>query len=104
MEAAGMPQYFQALARVSFTHAQTGAIPKTEDQALRRIATEFEAIFLGELLKSMRNTILESGFFGQDRASKIYREMRDEAYAYEMAASGQLGFGDMMYEELRKGL
>ncbi len=84
--------------------AQGNSAPKTEDEALVQASVQFEAMFIGTLLKQMRSTTLESGLFGQDRASKIYREMYDDALAAEMAASGSLGIGAMMLQELRNGL
>lgn len=92
-----------ALAAISYLNPGA-ALPKTEDEALKQVAREFEAIFISELLKSMRSTTLESGLFGKDRATKMYREMHDEALAHEMAATDMLGFGKLLYADLRKTL
>ena len=78
------------------------AVPKNDDEALRMVAKEFAAIFIGELMKTMRTTTMESGLFGQDRASKIYQEMHDSALAREMALTGRMGIADMIYAELSR--
>jgi len=78
-----------------------GALPRTEDEALGAVTKQFEAIFVSELLKEMRATTLEGGLFGKDRASQTYREMHDEALAGELANSGGLGIGKMLFDDLK---
>ncbi len=105
MRAEGVTQYFRALSGVS-PWSQTGqtSLPRTEEEALRGVTREFEAIFIGEMLKQMRRPDFSGGLLGNDRASKMYREMHDEAMAAEMARAGGLGIGDMLYQELRRGI
>lgn len=103
MNAVSVGTPLQALAAISYLSPQS-AVPKTEEETLKQVAREFEAIFISELLKSMRNTTLEGGLFGEDRATKMYREMHDEALAHEMAATGMLGFGKLLYADLQKTL
>ncbi len=103
----GTARSLGSLAAVTVGNRDPREAVGTEDAALRRVATEFEAIFLGELLKSMRSTQLESGLFGKDRSTQMYREMHDDAMARELATAGAskdnpggLGIGRMLYEEL----
>jgi Rod binding domain-containing protein len=100
MQTTGVAKYLQALSGVSPGSARREA-PRTEDEALRRLSEEFETVFIGELLKEMRNTSLESGLLGNSRAGRIYREMFDDTLAGEMAGSGGLGIGKMVYDELK---
>ncbi len=76
-------------------------MPRTEDEALAAVTKQFEAIFVSELLKEMRATTLDGGLFGKDRASQMYREMHDEALAGELANSGGLGIGKLLFESLK---
>jgi flagellar protein FlgJ len=101
MGAGGVGQYLQSLSSVAWERSAT--VPKTEREALRQVAGEFEALFVAELLKSMRSTTLESGFLSQDRASKMYRDMHDEALAGKLSQTGSLGIGRMLEEELARG-
>lgn len=89
----------QALAGVSW---ERGDAPKmrTETQAIAEVARQFEALFIGSLLKSMRSTGLESGLLGKDRSSQMYQEMHDEALASELAKGHGLGVGAMLSAEL----
>ena len=96
--------YAGLLSSMTATASGPAALPRTEDEALRLVAREFESIFIGELMKSMRNATFESGLFGQDRASKMYREMHDQSLAHEMALSGRFGIADMVYSELSRSV
>ena len=80
---------------------QLKAIPKTkgvsEDTKLREAANEFEAIFIQQMLKSMRKTSLDSNLLPKSEGEKIFRSMLDEQYAKLSANSGSLGLGQMIY-------
>ncbi len=86
----------------NWMNLDVGAGQRSDDDALRIVAQQFEAIFINQLLKSMRSTTLESGLFGQDQGSKMYREMYDQALAERMSATGDMGIGKMVYDELRR--
>jgi len=95
---------YGALASLDNLTGKPVAMPKNPDEGLKRVASEFEAIFIGELMRTMRDSVLDGGIMGKSRAYKIYREMHDEAMAREMAATGELGIGNMIYQELKQGL
>ena len=71
-----------------------------ENARLRKAAQDFEAVFLAQLLKSMRKTVPESELLGNSSESKIYRAMMDEELAAEMARSGGVGLADLLVEQL----
>ena len=71
---------------------------------LRETASEFEAIFIQQMLKTMRKTSLESGFIKKSEGEKIFRSMLDEQYAILSAKSGRLGLGEMIYQQLKSNL
>ena len=87
---------------------QFQAIPKTkgvgEDAKLREAANEFEAIFVQQMLKSMRKTSLESDLLPKSEGEKIFRSMLDEQYAKLSAKSGSIGLGHMIYQQLKSNL
>ena len=91
----------QLMAAMPYGFPGKAAVPRNEEEALQLVTMQFEALFIGALLKQMRESTMQSGLFGMDRASRIYREMHDEALANEMAGSGALGIGRMMLQELR---
>ena len=77
---------------------------KDDEAKLREAANEFEAIFLQQMLKTMRKTSLESDFIKKSEGEKMFRSMLDEQYAILSAKSGRLGLGEMIFQQLRSNL
>ena len=75
-----------------------------DDVKLREAANEFEAIFIQQMLKTMRKSSLESDFIKKSEGEKIFRSMLDEQYSIISAKSGRLGLGEMIYQQLRSNL
>jgi murein DD-endopeptidase MepM/ murein hydrolase activator NlpD len=71
-----------------------------QKQALKKVSQEFEAIFIGQLLKVMRETIEESGLFGGGFGKSIYTELFDQEISLGMARRGALGISDLLYRNL----
>ncbi len=103
MALAGVGQSLQVLASLE-PGARSGPVPRGERAVLRKVSQEFEAIFIGEMLKEMRNSTVGHGLLGQDRATQMYQEMSDQALAQHMAESGGLGIGRMIEAELGRNL
>ena len=77
---------------------------KDDEAKLREAANEFEAIFIQQMLKTMRKTSLETDFIKKSEGEKIFRSMLDEQYAILSAKSGKLGLGEMIFQQLRSNL
>ena len=77
---------------------------KTDDAKLREASNEFEAIFIQQMLKTMRKTSFESDFNKKSEGEKIFRSMLDEQYAILSAKSRRLGLGEMIYQQLKSNL
>ena len=77
---------------------------KADDTRLREATNEFEAIFIQQMLKTMRKTSLESNFVKKSEGEKIFRSMLDEQYAILSAKSGRLGLGEMIFQQLKSNL
>lgn len=75
-----------------------------ERQKLRKATREFEAYFVGMLLKKMHASTSKDGLFDQRSEAATYREMFDEAIAAEIGRRGAFGIGDMLYKEMVKTL
>jgi len=77
---------------------------KADDTRLREASNEFEAIFIQQMLKTMRKTSLESNFIKKSEGEKIFRSMLDEQYSILSAKSRRLGLGEMIYQQLKSNL
>lgn len=71
------------------------------DKEIREIATDFESLFVRQILKEMRKTIPKNGFLEQSNSTRMYMEMGDDALAKEIAQQGGLGVADLVFEQLK---
>lgn len=78
---------------------------KDSDANMRKVAQEFESLFLGEMLKSMRSA---TETLGQDNplntpAAKQYQEMYDQQLAVSMSREGGgIGLADVLMRQMAK--
>ncbi len=78
-----------------------------EEQKLRQAAADFEALFVKQMLKSMRKATPEwakDGPFKKNHGEKLFRDMLDGEYA-KLASSGRGGFGikEALLEQFKRG-
>lgn len=71
--------------------------------AAKKAATQFEALFMQMVLKSMREATPKSGLLGGDSAHDTYTAMLDQQLAAKMAASGT-GLADTIARQLTRHL
>ena len=70
------------------------------EQALREAARQFEAVFAGMLLGSMRQAgLVEDSLFGGAQMD-LARDLHDRQMAQELGRSGALGIADMIVRQL----
>ncbi|WP_416195260.1 flagellar assembly peptidoglycan hydrolase FlgJ [Pseudomonas sp. 10S4] len=78
---------------------------KNSDANMRKVAQEFESLFLGEMLKSMRSA---TETLGKDNplntpAAKQYQEMYDQQLAVSMSRQGGgIGLADVLMRQMSK--
>jgi hypothetical protein len=72
------------------------------DTELKKVAQDFEAIFMRMLFKQMRNTVEKSGFLGNSQTMEFFENMKDEQTADQLAKAGGIGIGKVIYEKLRQ--
>lgn len=73
------------------------------DPGMRKAAEAFEAVFVRQLIGSMRSSSLGDDILGSD-ASNQFREMADAKTADNMAQQGALGIAEMMIAQLSKAV
>ena len=76
----------------------------SNEQKLRKAASDFEAIFAQQMLKSMRDATLKSDLIKPSEGERVFREMLDQHRSEQLADSGSLGLGEMIYKQLRPHL
>ena len=71
------------------------------DKELLDVCYEMESIFVGQMLKTMRKTVMETNFFGKSMAKDIFNDMLYDEYAKVMAKSDAFGLARQIYTQLR---
>ena len=77
--------------------AKASSDPKA---AARETASQFEALLLNTMLKTMRATKLDDS--EDSNGMDTYRSMSDQQMVQAMSANGGLGLGDMIYRQIAK--
>lgn len=71
-----------------------------EKLKLQRAVKEFESVFVGYMLKSMRNTIEKADNPTEGFGADLMEGMFDAELAKHVSKSGNLGLADMLYQKL----
>lgn len=78
-----------------------GEAAQSPHQAIKETATQFEAHFLQQLMKTMRATVEKSDLHNQDQV-QLYEEMMDKEVALQMARHGGIGLAKVLETQLQK--
>jgi flagellar protein FlgJ len=70
----------------------------SETDKLKAVAKQFEAVFLRQMIGSMREAKLGDDIAGSD-ATDQFREMQDAHVADNLADKGMLGISDMLVKQ-----
>ena len=82
--------------------ASASPAPRAIDPALKKAAERFEAIFVRQLIGSMRQAKLaDEDLFGSS-ATDNFREMADARTADSLASLGRFGIAQMIERQLAK--
>jgi peptidoglycan hydrolase FlgJ len=72
---------------------------KESPEALKEVARQFEAIFLSNMLKGMRDAKLADGITDNDQ-SKFYNDMYDKQLAVHLSGKPGVGLADLIVKQL----
>ncbi len=76
-----------------------------QDKKLKEACEDFEALFTGLMLKTMRSTVPEDSLFGSNNQKEIFQSMFDQEIANTIAHSdNNVGIGDMLYQKLSRDI
>lgn len=71
-------------------------------ETVRRVAQEFEALFLAEMLGPVFESADTDGLFGGGEGEKVFRSMMVQEYGKAIAQSGGVGIADAVQREILK--
>ncbi len=67
---------------------------------VHEVASEFESLFIYYMLKTMRNSVMESDLFGDGRGENIYKSMLDNELARVLAKGDGVGLKVLLERQL----
>ena len=76
--------------------------PAASHESAKRVAQEFEALFLSEMLAPVFESTDTDGLFGGGEGEKIFRSMMVQEYGKAIAQSGGVGIADAVQREILK--
>ncbi|MDJ0750708.1 MAG: glucosaminidase domain-containing protein [Woeseiaceae bacterium] len=76
------------------------AAGRNDPAVLRDVANQFEALFVQQMLKSMRDASLGDPLLGNSDQLDMYQEMMDQQLAVEMSGGKGIGLADLLVRQL----
>ena len=71
--------------------------PRSKDElAAKKVAREFEGLFVGMMLKSMRDTVGKDSITGGGQGEEMFHSMLDQEYARIITEHGGIGMSTML--------
>lgn len=86
----------------SFKQVLDKAVASGEDKQLKEAARQFEALFIYQMFRQMRATVMRGGLFEESLSENIFQGMLDQEISLQAAESGSLGLADMIYQQLKR--
>lgn len=71
-----------------------------ENKELKKVAKQFEAVFVNQMIGAMRKTVMPGGLIPESNAERVFKGMLDSENAERIADSEQLGLSQIVYEHL----
>lgn len=97
-----IPEFGKTLETV---HSEAKAAYTKEKARVTKATQDFEAVFLGMMLKQMRKSMAgDNALFGKSPEAKIYQDMMDDSLAQQMSRSGTFGLAKVMMKSIARSL
>ncbi len=91
-----------AVGDTSFEKSLIDAVEKKDDEALKKVCTEFEGILLQMMYKQMKATVSKASLIPKDSGSEYFESMLDDQMVENASKTNSLGLGDLLYKQLSK--
>jgi Rod binding domain-containing protein len=79
-------------------------ISEKDKLAAKKVARDFEALFTGIMLKTMRDTVGKDSLTYGGHGEEVYRSLLDQEYAKKMSEGQGLGLAKNIEEYLLKSM
>lgn len=79
-----------------------GQAQRQESGALREVAQQFEAMFIQQIMKTMREAGFKGGELIESQAMDTFQSMHDKEISLQMAKRGSFGLADMLVRSMEQ--
>jgi len=93
-------QYNNTKLNAQLNTVKGGRLSEAETVKLKGACKDFEALFIKQMLDTMRKTVNKSDLLDGGMAEDVFEDMLYDEYAQSMASTGDFGIADMMYSEM----
>jgi Rod binding domain-containing protein len=93
-------QYAGSLSADALVKGRDTHPPGKDDLAAKKATREFEALFVGMMLKSMRETVAKDPITDGGHGEEVYRSMLDQEYSRVISENGGVGLAAMLEKQL----
>jgi len=84
----------------TFKETLENAVASGDNEQIKEVCQQFEALFINMLFKEMRKTIPDGGLIEKSNATETFESMLDENVSKQMSETGDFGIADLMYKQL----
>jgi len=79
----------------------SGALTEKQRLQAKKVSQDFEALFVGMMMKSMRATVAKDSLTGGGHGDEVYRSMLDQEYANaSVKRGGGLGIAKIIEKDI----
>lgn len=89
-------------ALMSARHNMPKPVQTTDVARARKVAQDFEAFFLGQMLQPMFADISAEEPFGGGPGEEMWKSLQVDEYGKAITKSGGIGIGDALFHEILK--
>ena len=93
-------QYNNSVLNSQLNSMKNSHLSEAENAKLKESCRDFEALFIKQMLDTMRKTVSKSGMLDGGMAEDVFEDMLYDEYSKSMADTGSFGIARMMYSEL----
>ncbi len=93
-------QYNNTSLNARLNSVKSGRFSEAEAAKLKEACRDFEALFIKQMLDTVRKTVNKTDMLDGGMAEDIFEDMLYDEYSKSMADTGSFGIAKMMYQEL----
>lgn len=83
-----------------FQRRLKSAMDAKDEEKLKKVCKDLEAIFVNDMLQQMRKTVIKSDLIQETPGRNIFESMFDEKIAEEVSKGKGVGLADMLYKQI----